>query len=267
MISLMAPGRRQQETAGRLERGQLASAFDTAEQKRRYVLGVFGTIADRYDLITRLLSFGLDQGWKRRLLRLTGVAQTDRLLDLACGTGDLALLARAKGASAIGLDFTPRMIELALRKPGSGHVAWLVGDMGDLPIADAAVTIVTTGYGLRNVPDLAAALAEAHRVLAAGGTLASLDFDRPESAWLRQAYLAYLTVVGAALGWLLHGNPDAYRYIAASIRRYPGARAVAGMLRTAGFASVDHVPVLGGLMAIHIARKSSSHTMTAHGRL
>jgi demethylmenaquinone methyltransferase/2-methoxy-6-polyprenyl-1,4-benzoquinol methylase len=106
------------------------------------------------------------------------------------------------------------------------------------------------------VPDLTVALAEMYRVLTASGTLVSLDFDRPESALLRSAYLVYLTAVGAMLGWLLHGNPDTYRYIAASIRRYPGARAVADLMRNAGFTEVEHVPVLGGLMAIHIARKA-----------
>jgi demethylmenaquinone methyltransferase/2-methoxy-6-polyprenyl-1,4-benzoquinol methylase len=239
-----------------LERGALGTAFDTPESKRRYARRVFGTIADRYDLITRLLSFGQDQGWKRYLIRLAGVGRTDRMLDLACGTGDLALLATSRGARVIGLDFTPHMIALARRKPASDRVTWVVGDMGQLPIANGAVTIVTIGYGLRNVPDLEAALREAHRVLAARGTLASLDFDRPDSALLRSAYLAYLTVVGATLGWVLHRNPDTYRYIAASIRRYPGARVVSGMLRTAGFERVDHVPVLGGLMAIHVARKA-----------
>lgn len=253
------PSREPDRGNDRLERGTLGTAFDTPESKRRYARRLFGTIADRYDLITRLLSFGQDQGWKHRLVQLAGVARTDRVLDLACGTGDLALLAIARGATATGLDFTLPMIELARRKPGSDYVTWVVGDMGHLPIADGAVTVVTTGYGLRNVPDLTMALAEACRVLAAGGTLASLDFDRPESALLRRAYLVYLTVVGATLGWLLHGNPDTYGYIAASIRRYPGARAVAGMMRDAGFSSVEHIPVLGGLMAIHVARKAQAH--------
>lgn len=242
--------------AAQLERGKLARAFDTPESKRRYARRLFGTIADRYDLITRLLSFGQDQAWKRHLIQRAGIAPGDRVLDLACGTGDLALLAIAAGAVATGLDFTPHMIELARRKPVGDRVKWIVGDMGQLPIADGTMTVVTTGYGLRNVPDLGTALAEAHRVLAAGGTLASLDFDRPESAMLRSAYLAYLTAVGAMFGWLLHGNPDTYRYIAASIRRYPGARAVAGMMQNAGFARVEHIPVLGGLMAIHIARRA-----------
>ena len=85
--------------------------------------------------------------------------------------------------------------------------------------------------------------------------MCSLDFDRPEAAWLRTIYLAYLTVVGASLGWALHGDPDTYRYIPASIRRYPGSRGVMTLMRNAGFEEVRHVPVLGGFMAIHVARR------------
>jgi ubiquinone/menaquinone biosynthesis methyltransferase len=129
--------------------------------------------------------------------------------------------------------------------------------MTSLPIADRSVDVVTTGYGLRNVPDLPAALAEIRRVLRPGGRLVALDFDRPESRAVRAIYLAYLDVVGGTLGWLLHREPAAYRYIPASIRRYPGAARVAGMMRAAGFPDARHVPVLGGLMAIHVAHASS----------
>jgi demethylmenaquinone methyltransferase/2-methoxy-6-polyprenyl-1,4-benzoquinol methylase len=234
----------------------LERALAAPESKRRYVRRLFATIADRYDFITRFLSFGRDRAWKARLVALAGVGPGMRALDLACGTGDLALLAAARGADVVGLDVTPRMIELARVKPAAGPpVRWLVGDMTSLPLPPERFDVVTTGYGLRNVPDLPRALAEIHRVLAPGGALCSLDFDRPEAAWLRAVYLGYLTVVGSGLGYLLHRDPDTYRYIPASIRRYPGARGVATLMRDAGFADVRHVPVLGGLMAIHVARR------------
>ncbi len=122
-----------------------------------------------------------------------------------------------------------------------------------LPFPPASFDIVTTGYGLRNVPDLTITIDEICRVLAPGGQLLSLDFNRPSGAILRSAYLAYLTVVGASLGWLLHRDPDTYRYIPASIRRYPGAEGVARLLEARGFSPVKIYPVLGGLMTIHHA--------------
>ena len=248
----MAPG----------SRPSLDVALAAPETKGRYVRRLFATIADRYDLITRLLSFGRDQRWKRRLLELADPQPSHRVLDLACGTGDLAIGAAARGADVIGLDITPRMIELARMAEAGvvtpGRLAWIVGDMAALPMAAATYDCVTTGYGLRNVPDLSGAIAEIHRVLKPGGRLCSLDFDRPESRLVRGIYLTYLTIVGSTIGWVLHGDPDTYRYIPASIRRYPGARAVVTLLEAGGFTDVRHVPVLGGLMAIHVATRPST---------
>jgi demethylmenaquinone methyltransferase/2-methoxy-6-polyprenyl-1,4-benzoquinol methylase len=122
-----------------------------------------------------------------------------------------------------------------------------------LPFSDGRFDVVTTGYGIRNVPVLAVAIREIHRVLKPGGLFLSLDFNRPSTVIVRAVYLSYLTVVGSALGFVLHRDPDTYRYIPESIRRYPGARAVCGIVREQGFASCDYVPVLGGLMAIHRA--------------
>jgi demethylmenaquinone methyltransferase / 2-methoxy-6-polyprenyl-1,4-benzoquinol methylase len=233
----------------------LGGAFASPDAKRRYVRRLFATIADRYDFITRFLSFGRDRAWKARLVDLAGIRPGWRVLDLACGTGDLAAEAARRGGRVIGLDITPRMVVLARARDAAARCAWVVADMTSLPLPAGAFDGVTTGYGLRNVPDLPRALSEAWRVLRPGGCFCSLDFERPETAWLRAVYLAYLTVVGASLGWLLHRDPDTYRYIPASIRRYPGARAVADLMRAAGFTDVRHVRVFGGLMAIHVARR------------
>jgi ubiquinone/menaquinone biosynthesis methyltransferase len=236
----------------------LREALATPESKRRYVRTLFHTIADRYDLITVLLSFGRDRRWKERLVSLAGVEAATRALDLACGTGDIAFALSRRGASVIGLDLTPRMIELACAKrarlcPAGSLRAprWLVGDMMALPFAANAFDLVTTGYGVRNVPVLEAALCEIHRVLKPGGRFLALDFNRPEHWAVRAVYLAYLTVVGSALGLLLHGDPDTYRYIPETIRRYPGAEGVARRLREVGFRDVGWIPLLGGLMAIN----------------
>jgi demethylmenaquinone methyltransferase/2-methoxy-6-polyprenyl-1,4-benzoquinol methylase len=146
------------------------------------------------------------------------------------------------------------MLQLGrLRQPR--RVVFVQGDMISLPFPASAFDVVTTGYGLRNVPDLPAALAEISRVLRPGGVLVSLDFNRPANPVMRAIYLRYLWLVGGVLGWVLHRDPDTYRYIPASIARYPGAPAVVRLMLKGGFTSATWLPVLGGLMAIHVARK------------
>jgi demethylmenaquinone methyltransferase / 2-methoxy-6-polyprenyl-1,4-benzoquinol methylase len=234
---------------------QLDRAFDSPDAKRRYNARLFTTIAGRYDFITRLLSYGRDQAWKRDLIARAAIRPGERVLDLAAGTGDLAIAAAARGAAVTALDLAPRMLRLARAKPGTGRVRFLVGDMTALPLPAASIDVVTTGYGLRNVPDLDRAIAEIARVLRPGGRFLSLDFERPAHPGWRRAYFAYLGVVGAAVGTLLHGDPDTYRYIPASLARYPGAAAVADKLRAAGFTSAEVVPKMSGFMALHVARR------------
>ena len=259
-------------TGGRVP---LDDALASPDSKARYVRRLFSTIADRYDLITVLLSFGLDARWKRRVIRLADPRPGQRALDLACGTGDIAFGLTARGARVVGLDITHRMLQLGRARvfpaplddarggKAGNHTetsheetpVFVGGDMVSLPFADASFDIVTTGYGLRNVPDLDQALREISRVVRPDGTLVSLDFNRPSNAMARGIYLWYLWLVGGALGWILHRDPDTYRYIPASIERYPGAAAVTQMMRAAGFTRATWLPVLGGLMAIHVARK------------
>lgn len=235
----------------------LRSAFDTPEHKRAHVRRLFATIAERYDLITVLLSYGRDRHWKQRLVRLAGVGPGERALDVAAGTGDITILLHEHGARAVGLDITHRMLEIAREKSAGarGSPAFITGDMMALPFQSASFAIVTTGYGLRNVPALAPAIREMARVLRPGGRLLSLDFNRPENPVLRGAYLAYLTAAGSVLGWLLHRDADTYRYIPESIRRYPGARGVAALMASEGFEGVEAIPLLGGLMTLHVARR------------
>jgi demethylmenaquinone methyltransferase/2-methoxy-6-polyprenyl-1,4-benzoquinol methylase len=267
-----APEDDDRQRSSRLIRGRvpLGDALATADAKQRYVRRLFSTIADRYDLITVLLSFGLDRRWKRRAVDLAAPLPGARALDLACGTGDIAFGLSDRGASVVGLDVTHRMLALArLRRfagsagqartehpaPRTAHPDFVQGDMMALPFAGGEFDIVTTGYGLRNVPDLRSSLREIHRVLRPGGILVSLDFNRPSNAIVRTVYLGYLWLIGGALGFVLHGDPDTYRYIPASIRRYPGAVAVAALVKEEGFTRVRWIPVLGGLMAIHVASR------------
>jgi len=254
---------------------------------------LFCRIADRYDLITVVLSYGLDRRWKRRLIQIAHVRRGMQLLDLATGTGDLAFLASTLGGSVVGLDITWRMLDRAMAKrtragrlrasasaafahgfggprrsstersrasldegrSAKSGPSFVGGDMLALPFRDASFDVVTTGYGIRNVPDLERALDEVARVLRPGGQFLSLDFDRPENRLVRGAYLGYLSIVGGTLGWLLHRDSDTYRYIPESLRGYPGSRQVERMLQDRGFARTRILPVLGGLLAIHHARR------------
>ena len=188
-------------------------------------------------------------------MAIADVKTGERALDLACGTGDIAFGVADRGARTTGLDITHRMLQLASLR--SSRVSLITGDMTSLPFRSDSFDLVTTGYGLRNVPDLDAAIAEIARVLKPRGRLLSLDFNRPESVVIRAVYLAYLTAVGATLGWILHRDPDTYRYIPASIRRYPGARGVADKMVARGFTNVRIVPLLFGLMTLHLAERSS----------
>jgi ubiquinone/menaquinone biosynthesis methyltransferase len=240
---------------------QLRDALETPAGKQRYTRKLFATIADRYDLITVLLSYGRDRAWKRRLVSMSDAAAGIKALDLACGTGDIAFAVADRGADVVGLDVTHRMIEIARTKAqdrSAGHVSFVVGDMMALPFPDASFDLITTGYGIRNVPQIATAIAEIGRVLRPGGLLLSLDFDRPANALKRGIYIAYLNAVGSILGWALHRDPDTYRYIPASILRYPGATGVCVLMKDHGFAKCRVVPVLGGFMAINIGTRSAT---------
>ena len=249
----------------------LRRSISTPEGKQQYVRRLFATIADRYDFITRFLSYGQDRRWKRRLIQLARLQSSDRVLDLACGTGDIVFAAAPHVQRAVGLDVTFRMLQLAAyarpelrRAKAAGHyTGFVTGDMLALPFPDHSFTVVTIGYGLRNVPDLQQSLREIRRVLAPQGRVLSLDFNRPSNPIVRGAYLTYLTVVGSALGYVLHGDPDTYRYIPESIRNYPGAPGVARMMEDLGFTDVRVERVLFGLMAIHIATAPATTPLPA----
>ncbi len=252
-----------------MTKSRLSTAISTPGDKRSYARGLFDRIADHYDLANTLLSFNRDRAWKRRMTRAAQLQPGEKALDLACGTGDIALLLAADRARVVGLDLAPRMIELARakaaragarRRPGTERCApaFVVGDMIALPFPDGVFDIVTTGYGLRNAPDTRQALAEIHRVLHPGGRVLSLDFTRPRNRMLSAAYLAYLTVVGAVFGWLLTGDPDTYRYIAETLRRHPDANALGELMESAGFERVMSRPVFGGFVALHAGVRGSA---------
>ena len=224
---------------------------------------MFDIIAPRYDRFTRVFSFGMDRHWKAELTAWIreAIGPRSRVLDVACGTGDLAFAAaeRAPRGSVLGVDASPRMIELARARarsePAAGVVRFEVGDMCALDLPTASVDVVTAGYGLRNVSDYEQAVREIARVLRPGGTLATLDFYRPESAWWRTLLLAYLSAAGNWVGWLWHREPVVYGYIAPSIEHFVSWQRFSSTLERHGF-RVDAVStkLLGGV-ALHFATR------------
>lgn len=238
----------------------LKEHISSKQKKQRYVTQMFETIAPRYDFITVLLSYGMDSGWKRKLIEMLGLRGDERALDLACGTGDLtfALGQRLPGGKAFGLDITQGMLAIAEEKrraQNAANVSFHRADIMSMPFADASFDCVTCGYALRNVPDVELALAEINRVLKPGGRFLSLDFAHPGSRIYRWLYLNYLIVVGSTVGFILHGDPDTYRYIPESLKRYPGQRGVEEIMRRQGFAETGFREFGGGIMAINYGTK------------
>lgn len=249
----------------RLSELDLDEHLDDPAIRQRFVTTIFDIVAPRYDRFTRVFSFGMDAGWKRELLAwlVAEAPAAAQVLDLACGTGDLAFAAARAlpRASVQGLDAAPRMIEAAearlagAERSAAARMRFAVGDMTRLPRADASVDVVTVGYGLRNVPDPEGAIAEISRVLRPGGMLLVLDFYRPEAALWRALFLGYLRLAGNIVGWLWHRDPVVYGYIAASIDRWVSARRFSASLGRAGLTvERERRKLLGGIV-LHLARK------------
>lgn len=234
--------------------------LDHPDDKRSFNEELFREVAPRYDLITRLLSFGRDAGWKRRLIADLPEGAPVRCLDLACGTGDLtrALARRFPGAEIVGLDLSPEMLALAGAKTREheSSIRYMQGDMHALPFERESFDVVTGGYALRNAPDLDTALREIHRILRPGGTLAVLDFSRSPVSMRSRAQVALLKFWGDVWGLALHGHTDVYGYIAESLCRFPDRIALRERLRAVGLPVERARTGMGGLIEQLQCRKS-----------
>lgn len=234
------------------------------DEKRRYVRDLFSGVAGRYDLTNDVMSLGLHRRWKSLLVAFAELPSDGWVLDLASGTGDLALRAarRMSGSAGEGgegrvvaADLTRRMLTVARERPGAERVEWVQADGLELPFPDGAFDRVLVGYGLRNLADLDRGLREIRRVLRPGGEIFSLDFGHPPSRTLRRLYLRWLDLSTAAVGWLLHRDPESYVYIPESLRRFPTQPELATRFREAGFDRYGYVDLLFGTMAILFARR------------
>jgi demethylmenaquinone methyltransferase/2-methoxy-6-polyprenyl-1,4-benzoquinol methylase len=209
---------------------------------------MFDRIAPVYDVMNRLMTAGLDRRW-RRLAAEAVVGPGDRVLDACCGTGDLALAAERAGGRVTGLDFSEAMLARAERK--SSSVRWVRGDLLALPFPGASFDAVTIGFGIRNVEDLEAGLGELLRVLRPGGRLACLEITRPRGV-LRPFFRLWFDRLVPLAGRLLPGG-EAYTYLPASVRRFPGPEDLAEAIQRVGFVSVEWRLFGGGIVSLHVA--------------
>lgn len=217
---------------------------------------MFEGVAPRYDLLNRVLSLGADRSWRRSVVAGLGLSPDARVLDLCCGTGDLALEI-APRAECVACDFTWNMLRRARSKADDRgldvHLA--AADALALPFASDAFDAATVAFGVRNLEDLDAGLEEVLRVLKPGGTLAVLEFSHPRALWLRAPYRFYLNVVLPRIGELLSRRGSAYRYLADSIMGFPDPETLVRLLEDAGYEDVTYRPLSGGIVAVHRASK------------
>jgi demethylmenaquinone methyltransferase / 2-methoxy-6-polyprenyl-1,4-benzoquinol methylase len=229
------------------------------EARAAYVRQMFGRIAHRYDLLNRLMTAGQDRRWRAEVVRRAGLRPGERLLDLGCGTGDLALGAGRKTPAGliVGADFTLPMLALARKRPGAERAHWVLADAQFLPFASGAFDAVVSGFLMRNVSDLDAVLGEQRRLLRPeSGRMICLDTTPPGATPLRPVIEFHLQRVIPALGRWIAGDVEAYNYLPGSTRRFLSAEALAEAMRRAGFESVGFVRRMFSTIAIHWGTRS-----------
>lgn len=219
------------------------------------IRSMFGTIAPVYDGLNHAFSLNIDRLWRRYAVRQALRPSDRRVLDIACGTGDLTMDLR-KAASpqceVLGLDFCLPMLRIARRK--AGRLAFMQGDGLRLPFSDAAFDLVTIAFGLRNMADFRLGLREMHRVLRPGGRVAVLDFTTPPNPLVRAGYLAYFKHILPAVGDAVSGS-TAYRYLSRSVLAWPSPRELAADMKQSGFHRPRWSELSLGIAVLHIAEK------------
>jgi demethylmenaquinone methyltransferase/2-methoxy-6-polyprenyl-1,4-benzoquinol methylase len=232
------------------------------------VSAMFDRVAERYDLLNDVLSLGQDRWWRRVVARVAGAQAGERVLDLAAGTGSSSVTFTTAGAGCVACDFSLGMLQVGARRRRdaavsgvqrsgnkAGPVRFVAGDALALPFADRAFDVVTISFGLRNVADPDAALAEMLRVTRPGGRLVICEFGHLPWRPLNTLYESYLTTALPAVARRLSGNPDAYHYLAESIKDWPAQAGVARRVAAAGWSAVRWRDLSLGVVTVHVARR------------
>jgi len=242
--------------------GTTPDGITSEEAASRWVRGMFGRVAARYDLLNHLLSFNLDKSWRAHTVKRVADILTRpdaKVLDLCCGTGDvlLSLAGRHSKAAIFGSDFCHPMLIEAQRKIAAQKVPspLFEADALELPLASESLDLITVAFGFRNLTNYRHGLIELARVLKPGGVLAILEFSQPTNPAFAALYGFFSTRVLPAIGGMISGSPDAYSYLPESIRKFPGAEALATQIQLAGFSRVEFERMTGGAVALHLGYK------------
>lgn len=225
------------------------------DKKPREVAAMFDGVARRYDLTNTVLSFGQDRRWRRKTRDALALRPGEKVLDVAAGTGVSTAELGRSGAWAVASDFSLGMLQAGHRRPGRRRLPFVAADALHLPFADASFDAVTISFGLRNIVDVPGALAEFARVTKPGGRLVVAEFSTPIIPGFKQVYLNYLM---RALPWIarrVSSNPDAYVYLAESIRSWPDQRGLATLIAGSGWSDIHFRNLTGGIVALHWAER------------
>jgi demethylmenaquinone methyltransferase/2-methoxy-6-polyprenyl-1,4-benzoquinol methylase len=220
------------------------------EEKARTVRGMFDRVAPRYDLVNRVMTFGMDGGWRRRAVRELHLPPGSIVFDLACGTGDLCRELDRAGYRAVGFDFAIEMLRTA--NTGSPLVQ---ADVLRLPVGDASADGITCGFALRNVVSLAELFTEVARVVRPGGAIALLDASRPDNRILRAGHAVYFERIVPLIGGAL-SDREAYRYLPRSMAYLPSTSEMVAMLRRSGFPSIRRLQLSGGITQLFVGTRA-----------
>lgn len=222
---------------------------------------MFATIAARYDLLNHLLSGNVDRRWRRlvaKTLSGTLIKPEARVLDVACGTGDLSLTLCQNGkARILGIDFCRPMLDIAAAKSSKSgfSLPFVEGDALNLPFADRSFEAATIAFGLRNLTSVEAGFRELLRVLKPGGRVAVLEFSKPKAPWLRWLFGIYFTKLLPLFGGLISGSKSAYQYLPDSVTRFPNQDELSNLMTQAGFEDVTFQNLTGGIAALHLGTR------------
>ncbi|MFV0249049.1 MAG: bifunctional demethylmenaquinone methyltransferase/2-methoxy-6-polyprenyl-1,4-benzoquinol methylase UbiE [Tenacibaculum sp.] len=228
--------------------------------KKEQVVKMFNSISDNYDKLNRVISLGIDMSWRKKVVKLVGREKPKQILDIATGTGDLALMmAKLKPDRIVGLDISSGMLQIARQKLDkaklSNKIKLLIGDSENIPFTNNSFDAVTVAFGVRNFENLNNGLSEMHRVLKPGGKLVVLETSNPNKFPLKQGYKLYTNMILPLVGKVFSKDKGAYAYLSKSVNNFPFGKAFNNILLKNGFNNVNNLPVTFGVASIYTAFK------------